>query len=164
MSEEVILDGKLCDVLPDEENGADTPVEDGAAKENAAAENAAEKEGEEESAVENAVDFALLAAEDVKILRAQFAELSALGDITELENHLRYAALRDLGLTPEEAYLATSKKRRQDNRAHLYPTVPKRSAPPVSAMSEGELAAAREIFPTSSDAEIKRLYRRVTKQ
>ena len=108
-------------------------------------------------------DFALLVQEDVRILREQFSELSSLGDITELENPLRYAALRDLGLTPEEAYLATSRKKRQDNRSHLYPTVPTHSAPPVSAMSESELAAAREIFPSSSDAEIRRLYRKVTK-
>ena len=66
------------------------------------------------------IDYAALAKEDVKILSEEFSELEGLSDITELENPLRYAALRDLGLTPTEAYLATTRRKRErDNRAHL---------------------------------------------
>ena len=113
-------------------------------------------------AEEARINYAELAENDARILREKFPELMWLRNVTELENPLRYAALRDLGLTPEEAYLATSAKRRSDNRAHLHGSVPKRSAPPSSNISEKELIEARELFPGASDAEIRKLYKKVT--
>ena len=117
------------------------------------------EDNEEKAEVD--VDYAALAAEDVKALKSEFHELSGLTDICELENPIRYAALRDLGLTPAEAYLATAKRQRKDNRSHLYATRTVASAPQGS-MSESEMMAAREIFTGVSDAEIRRLYKRVS--
>ena len=111
---------------------------------------------------QDTTDYAAIAKSDTEYLREHFAELSDIKDISELENPLRYAALRDLGLTPEEAYLATTRKRRTDNRSHLYASVPRHSAPPVSAMTERELIEARELFPNASDAQIRKLYKKVT--
>ena len=110
------------------------------------------------------IDYAALARDDVKILSEEFLELEGLNDITELENPLRYAALRDLGLTPAEAYLATTRRKKErDNRAHLERSVPRRASIPNGVMSERELSEAREIFSGISDAEIKRLYKKVTR-
>ena len=121
----------------------------------------AESEGEAEKDVSDTVDYAAVVEEDIKRLRAEFSELRELSDICELDNPLRYAALRDLGLTPAEAYLATAKKAKKDNRAHLYAT---RTVAKVSqnTMTEAEMTAARELFSDISDAQIRRLYKRVT--
>ena len=75
---------------------------------------AVEAQSQGPSAAEQTVD------EDIRTLREGFPELSELESITQLKNPTRYAALRDLGLSAEEAYLATSPRPRQpDNRAHL---------------------------------------------
>ena len=112
---------------------------------------------------EASVDYAELVREDVRALKSEFSELSGLSDITELENPLRYAALRDLGLSPAEAYLATARKQRaRDNRSHLYgaPIINSRRS---GVIPESEMAAAREIFGGVPDSEIRRLYKKVTK-
>ena len=116
--------------------------------------------GEKESNSE--IDYAALAISDVKELRGEFPELSSLASLTELDDPIRYGALRDLGLTPKEAYLATRKRREVDNRAHLRPTRSvARGATPL--MTEAEMSAARELFSGISDSEIRQLYKRVTK-
>ncbi len=112
------------------------------------------------------VDYAALAAEDLLALKREFPELSSLGDLTELEDPARYGALRDLGLSAREAYLATTTPRRiprEDNRAHLHSAVPKAVRATGDGMSEGELSAARELFFGLGDAELHRLYQKVTK-
>ena len=109
------------------------------------------------------IDYAALARSDVEELSSEFSELSELTDITELENPLRYAALRDLGLTAAEAYLATTKNRHKaDNRSHLFGTKMV-SSTPLGVMSERELESARELFSDMSDAQIRKLYKKVTK-
>lgn len=75
----------------------------------------------------------------------------------------RYRELRALGLSVEEAYRATAKKKlAPDNRAHLSVSVGGGGAPASHGISEPELRSAREIFSGMSDAEIRRLYKRVT--
>ena len=75
----------------------------------------------------------------------------------------RYRELRALGLSVEEAYRATAKKKpAPDNRAHLSVSVGGGGAPTSHGISEPELRSAREIFSGMSDAEIRRLYKRVT--
>ena len=111
---------------------------------------------------EERIDYAQIVKEDLMILRDEFTELSEIEDICELNDPLRYAALRDLGLSPQEAYLATSKRQKKDNRSHLFATQ-NISVSRNGAMSDSELAAAREIFPGVSDREIRKLYKRVTK-
>ena len=111
----------------------------------------------------DAVDYARVAAEDLVTLKAEFSELLELRDICELNNPLRYAALRDLGLSPAEAYLATAKRaQKRDNRAHLS-AVGSISYAPQGTMTEAEMSAARELFSDISDAQIRKLYKKVTK-
>ena len=109
-----------------------------------------------------AIDYERLMKEDVDTLRSHFPELADIGDITDLDDPLRYAALRDLGLTPAEAYRATAKRAYTDTRSHLKRAHGKNASGSTSLMSPTELMAARDIFPDKSDAEIQRLYKRVS--
>lgn len=100
---------------------------------------------------------------ELEELRGIFSELESVSDITEIKNPLRYAALRDLGLSPSEAYLAArGPVARGDNRSHLSTSVPKVTGQGAS-MPKDELIRAREIFYGMSDSEIQRLWRKVTK-
>lgn len=112
---------------------------------------------------EGGVDYEALIASDIAALKAEFPELKGITDITELNNPMRYAALRDLGLTPTEAYMATAKRRTQDTRAHLKSAHGKGAAVSAGMMSQLELATARELFPGKNDAELQRLYKRVSR-
>ena len=121
------------------------------------------EEGESPDIEEAEIDYAELVREDLRALKGAFPELATLRDISELENPLRYAALRDLGLSCEEAYLATTKRRViSDNRSHLLGGVPRAAKSPRGTMSDRELSGAREIFSDLSDAEIRNLYKKVT--
>ena len=101
---------------------------------------------------------------DLKELREEFPELSELCSITELTNPVRYAELRDLGLSPAEAYILTSRRKQiYDNRSHLTATVPTAAKSPGSGMSARELEEARQLFGDISDSEIYKLYKKVTK-
>jgi hypothetical protein len=110
-------------------------------------------------------DYEALIEKDLEELRNSIPGLEDLSDISELENPVRYGALRDLGLSPREAYMATTgeRKTRSDNRAHLRSSVPRAVHSDSSDMPYRELALAREIFSGVSDAEIQRLYKKVTK-
>jgi len=108
------------------------------------------------------VNYEAIIVEDLERLRAEFPELSNIKDISELENPLRFAELRDLGLDATEAYLATTKRRRQDTRSHLQSAYGRSAAPPSGMMTQRELSAARELFGNLSDSEIQRLYKKVT--
>ena len=101
---------------------------------------------------------------DIDALASQFPELTALNDISELNNAKRYAELRALGLTPAEAYLATAKRSAaKDSRSHLRSSVPGGVGIPHSGMSARQMNEARELFSGLSDAEIRSLYKKVTK-
>lgn len=112
---------------------------------------------------ETAMDYDRLIQEDIASLKRDFPELYKLTDITELDNPLRYATLRDLGLTAKEAYLATSRPKVHNTRSHLFGAAPKSAGSPGSAMTEGEMEKARELFSDMSDNDIRKLYRKVTK-
>ena len=102
-------------------------------------------------------------SDDVDELIADFEGLGTHAP-EELCDTERYKELRALGLSPRESFLATQKKRveKQDSRAHLG-GVPKSVGVPGVQIPAGELKAAREIFVGMSDAEIRELYRRVTR-
>lgn len=142
MSEEVLenVNNELQEAVPDVQPEGSPKAEENAAR----------------------VDYAELMRQDAAELCAEFPELHGLCDVTELDNPVRYAALRDLGLSPSEAYLATASRKRRDNRAHLGAT-PAIAAAPRGTISDAEMAAARDTFPDMSDAEIRRLYKKVTK-
>ena len=98
---------------------------------------------------------------DLAQLKNSFPELKDLTSIDSLNNPIRYAALRDLGLSPEEAYLATSRPR-SGGRSHLTSSVPRTASAPASAMTKQEMQMAREIFSGLDDIEIQKLYKKVT--
>ena len=123
----------------------------------------AEVEKADEIESTEAVDYEALVNSDIEALKSEFPELQDITDITDLNNPLRYAALRDLGLSPAEAYMATAKRRTQDTRAHLRSAHGKSAAANVGMMSQYELATARDLFPGLSDLELQRLYKKVTK-
>ena len=111
----------------------------------------------------DAPDYALIVESDLNELRARFSELRGIRYITELEDPLRYATLRDLGLTPAEAYLATTERRlHTDNRSHLSSAVPRGAGGPTGSMSRTELERARDLFPGLGDAELHSLYKKVS--
>ncbi len=113
------------------------------------------------------VDYFALEEEDLKVLKREFPELSGIKSITELKNPLRYGALRDLGLTPRESYLATGGSeythQSRGNRDHLVTSVPRGSYSDYIGMTKAELENARQIFHGLSDSEINALYKKVTR-
>ena len=110
------------------------------------------------------VDYAVLAARDLGEIKRLAPALAGLSHLAELPNALRYAALRDAGLSVEEAlhaachaYLAP---RAADNRAHLRSAVPIGAAGTPSRMTAAEMREARELFGDLTEGEIERLYAR----
>lgn len=123
-------------------------------------------EDEAEQQTEDAVDYARLAEEDLITLKEQFPSLSDMTSLSELENPARYGALRDLGLTVREAYLATTTPKTRaphtyDNRSHLRSAVPRTHGAAGEQMSAQQMRAARELFSELSDSEIVKLYKKV---
>ena len=118
---------------------------------------APENEGEEE------IDYAKRVEEDLEEIRRQVPTLYGISDISDLKNPLRFGALRDLGLTVKEAFLASGgAKAVYDNRAHLTASVPKRASSGME-MSRKEYEVVKDLFSNLSDSEIKKLYQRATK-
>ena len=134
-----------------EEGGEDTPVEDSPLNEEVGEDNE-----------EPLQDYGALAERDLNELKREFPELRSLEHVSGLDNPLRYAALRDLGLTPREAYLATAKRPRPDSRAHLSAAMPRGAGSPGGGMTSRQLAEARELFSDLGESEIRSLYKKVT--
>lgn len=133
-------------------------------EENTTEESDKNEADEEKNEPSDTLDFAEIERRDLSELKALFPNLKDKTSILELENPLRYAALRDLGLSPKEAYLATSEPvRKYDNRSHLTSSVPKSAIAPSDLLSRGELEAARELFSGLSDRELQRLYKKVSR-
>ncbi len=101
---------------------------------------------------------------DIEELHQIFPHIRDKKSILELDNPLRYAALRDLGLSPKEAYLASSNiGTAYDNRSHITSSAPRGASASSEMLSSSELEAARTIFSDLSDREIQKLYKKVTK-
>lgn len=109
-------------------------------------------------------DYAALAAEDLREIKRMAPSLAGLTHLAELPNALRYAALRDAGLSVEEALYAACHAfvtpRAADNRAHLRSAVPIGAAGTPSRMTAAEMREARELFGDLTEGEIERLYAR----
>ncbi len=130
---------------------------------------AVEAETEEEK---TEIDYSVIAAEDLSEIKKLFPEFSELQDIRELDNAVRFAELRDAGLSVSEALAATNMDRvisslakritRQDTKSHLRSAVPSASALQKNRMSAEELHSARELFGSLSDRELESLYKRAT--
>ena len=119
-------------------------------------------ESDDADATGVSVDYAALAARDLGEIKRLAPALAGLSHLAELPNALRYAALRDAGLSVEEAlhaachaYLAPCAA---DNRAHLRSAVPIGAAGTPSRMTAAEMREARELFGDLTEGEIERLY------
>lgn len=147
---------KLITDLPPEENGEPS------FKDSEVSEEPLSLPATDETDNEDPTDYGELLKSDMQELSEEFSKKEALR-ITDLKDPLRYGALRDLGLTPREAYLASGgKKEKLDNRAHLSSSVPRKMSVPFSEIPRSELDTARELFDGMSDSEIRNLYRKVT--
>ena len=102
-------------------------------------------------------------AEDILELCREFPELRA-SELFGAASDKRYAELRRIGLSPREAFLATSKPKGSDNRSHLVTEVPSGAKVHASGMTSWEMSCARAIFSDLPESEIKRLYTKVTTQ
>ena len=127
-------------------------LEDKMSENIATEENAPVSEENTDTGVENTEeDYAALIERDLEVLRNAIPGLEGIRDISELENPVRYGALRDLGLSPEEAFRATTtseRRPRPDNRAHLSSCPPNPCPKPTP---DSELrAAASQGTPYSS--------------
>ena len=111
--------------------------------------------------------FRRQAEEDLARLRLLDPETAAYHHLGEMPGAIRFAELREMGLSVEEAYYAVrgakSEKPSPDRggRAHLHASVPGRAASGGVGMTVGEIEAARRLFPGLPDREIASLYRRV---
>lgn len=107
------------------------------------------------------------AEEDLAELRRLDPEASGYRHLGEMPGALRFAELRGLGLSVEEAYYAVrgsfGEKPSPDRggRAHLHGSVPGRAAAGGIGMTVGEIEQARRLFPGLPDREIASLWRRV---
>ena len=100
--------------------------------------------------------------EELILITEEFPECKMSTE--ELSKNERYSALRALGLTVREAYLATRpKEAARDNRSHLTAAIPRSAAAPQNQMSRPQLDMARSLFSDLDDNEIRRLYKKVTK-
>ena len=132
----------------------------------------AENAGDDESAAGEggeAPDYAAMAREDLATLTAEVAELAGITSLSALPDPARYGELRELGLSPTEAYYATAGGRparpARASRAHLGASIGRAAATAGIRPSAQELAEARDLFPSLTDREIEALYRRaVTRQ
>ena len=116
-----------------------------------------------ESGEEEGTDYEALVKDDMSHLSEELLSGEEI-NISDLKNPLRYGALRDLGLTPKEAYLATAEPiKHYDNRSHLRSAVPHGAGGGIPQMSMREMEEARNLFCGLSDREIRRLYKKVTK-
>ena len=158
---------KSASSLPAEEEltSKDTYESRGAENEDANAieskdeDNASTKETKADEGRSDAPDYTA----DLSAICELFPEILGSDAIGAVRSP-RYAELRELGLTPSEAYLATGRKSaRQDNRSHLVTSVPKGSGAPAGGMTDRELIEARRLFGDLSDSEIKKLFNKVTK-
>ena len=111
--------------------------------------------------------FRRQAEEDLAILRQIDLETAAYRHLGEMPGAIRFAELRELGLSVEEAYYAVRGAKPEKptpdrgGRAHLHASVPGRAATGGVGMTVGEIEAARRLFPGLPDREIASLYRRV---
>lgn len=118
----------------------------------------------ENAAGDGVTDYAALAADDLRRIKCMAPSLAGLTHLAELPNALRYAALRDAGLSVEEALYAACHAfvtpQAADNRAHLRSAVPIGAAGTPSRMTAAEMREARELFGDLTEGEIERLYAR----
>lgn len=160
MEEESKLGGVFEESAPCAVGGAETASPEAPSEEATAPEAAREEVAE--------ADYAALAEADLAEIRRIAPAFGRIGHLAEMPNALRYATLRDAGLTVEEALHAACHiylmQPPADNRAHLRSAVPIGAAGSPARMTATELRDARELFGDLTDAEIERLYAKCQSQ
>lgn len=107
------------------------------------------------------------AEEDLLELQKIDPDAASYRHLGEMPGALRFAELRGLGLSVEEAYCAVRGAKTEKplpdrgGRAHLHASVPGRAASGGVGMTVGEIESARRLFPGLPDREIASLWRRV---
>ena len=153
-------DGAVDEVTAADTPDGRTPTEEEtppAVSEGEAAPTAVPEEGERP-------DYQRLAEEDLAVLRAAVPELAGAASLSALSDPGRYGELREAGLDPLEAYLATEGRRLlsrpRDNRTHLVSSLGRTASSAGDRIGAAELHAARDLFPGLGDGEIEALWRR----
>ena len=119
-------------------------------------------------------EFDALKKADLEALKPHCPELANLDDLEKMENFKRFTELRDLGLSPLEAYgaanpngirksAAAAGKRTAINgtKAHLHSNVPKASGNGGIKISKEEFAMLRSALGDKSDKEIIEIYKKI---
>lgn len=111
-------------------------------------------------------------AADLAAVQAAYPSTKKYTSVDDFPHSQRFKQLCDGGATPEEAFRATHpedvashvaaavKQGARDSKDHLRSNVPKGAKDTGTHITRGELEAYHEMFPTLSDKEIVRLYRR----
>lgn len=111
-------------------------------------------------------------AADLAEVQAAYPDAKAYASVNDFPNFKEFGRLRDLGLSPKQAYIAshpdavrqnvaaaTRQQSLNDTKKHLKPAVSKASRDNTITMTKKELAECRDLFPGMSDKEIMKLYR-----
>jgi hypothetical protein len=117
---------------------------------------------------------ALKADGDVADINKAFPGLG-IKTLAGLKNLRRYGELREMGISPVEAFCATNAEMLQKSaeqigagkatgKAHLQSVAKKTGARAASQMTNAERRAAREMFDEMSDADLEKLYARATRK
>lgn len=123
------------------------------------------------------VEFEKKMKADLAEVQREFPETKSLKSITEIENFAKFGRLRDIGLSPKEAYAAanadsvrsnvataTKQQSLNETKAHLKSAVPKGSKDESIVMPKKVLSEWRDLFPNMSDKEIVKLYKESLKK
>ena len=111
-------------------------------------------------------------AADLAEVQAAYPDAKAYASVKDFPNFKEFGRLRDLGLSPKQAYIAshpdavrqnvaaaTRQQSLNDTKKHLKSAVSKSSRDNTITMTKRELAECRDLFPGMSDREIMKLYR-----
>lgn len=114
-----------------------------------------------------------MVAKDLNDLHSAFPETKTISKFEDIPNARRYAELRDLGLSVQEAYnaanpegrrtaIANSVKQQTINasKSHLKSNVPIASKDTSVKISRAEMETMRDLFPDKSDKELVALYKK----
>lgn len=125
--------------------------------------------------VQNAKFDAKIAA-DLAEVQAAYPDAAKYASVKDFPNFKEFGRLRDLGLSPKQAYIAahpdavrenvaqaTRRQTLNDGKGHLKPAVSRASKDTSLKMTRRELAECRDLFHGMSDKEILALYRSTAK-
>ena len=139
------------------------------------------KRAEQESADEaqrfmRAAKFEAKMAADLAEVHAAYPSTRGYTSVKQLPNFSEFARLRDLGVSPKQAYIAANpdavtaaaaesarQRSMNDGKGHLKPAVRKSSKDNSLALSKKDMAMYRDAFPNLSDKEILALYKQANK-